>query len=120
MSIPKQVYYAHAVNTYNTLQEAWDISTLTKLGFTVMNPNQPVHDVGYKASGMEYFYNRLDNCDALAFRALPGGAIPAGINKEIAYMRMRNKPVFELPNWIGRHILSVEDTREYLREIGHR
>lgn len=37
----KKVYYAHSLHLYNTPQEKRDIELLEKLGFEVLNPNQP-------------------------------------------------------------------------------
>lgn len=115
-----KIYYAHSISLYNTPQEERDVLALRMLGFSVLNPNAPQHDAGYKAQGMAYFDTLLDECDGLAFRAHPGGAIPAGVAKEISFMKLRGKPIFELPTFVGRQLLSVDDTRDFLKEIGHR
>ena len=115
-----KIYYAHSVSLYNTRQELRDIEILERLGFEVFNPNQPACDAGYQAEGMKYFDRVLDECDALAFRANPGGSINAGVVKEINYMITQGAPVIELPTLVGRQNLSVEDTRTYLKEVGHR
>jgi hypothetical protein len=58
--------------------------------------------------------------DALAFRALPDGRIPAGVYLEVQCAREKLLPVIELPANLSGRQLSVESTREYLREIGVR
>lgn len=116
----KKIYYAHCIAIYKTPQEIRDIVTLEKLGFEVENPNRPEHDAGYRAQGMDYFLRFADECDAIAFRAMPDGAIPAGVAKEISMFVQLGKPVFELPSCITRRTLGVESTREALRECGNR
>ena len=126
----KLVYYAHCMAIYNTPQEKRDVELLESLGFDVLNPNAKEHieevmktqqnklldkdEIGMLV--MEYFSSLVDKCDIVAFRALPDGRIPAGIAKEIK----RGNMVFELPSGILKRTISVEETREYLREAGQR
>ena len=119
-----KIYYAHCQAIYDTPQEKRDIETLEKLRFEVVNPNGPIHqDTARRLkekdpnSVMDYFYKLVAQCDAIAFRALPDGAIPAGIGGEIANLGI---PVIELPSGIKRRVLTVEQTREYLKEVGQR
>jgi hypothetical protein len=58
--------------------------------------------------------------DAVAFRALPDGRIPAGVMLEVELALSRGLPVFELPSNMASRGMSVEATRGYLREIGCR
>lgn len=123
-----KVYYGHCQAIYDTPQEVRDVQTLERLGFIVVNPNSPEHVAKakeMKAAGqadkvMDYFSGLVTECDAMAFRAMPSGAIPAGVAKEIAAAKAAGKPVFELPSSISIRVLSVEQTREYLCEIGQR
>lgn len=115
-----KVYYAHCINLYNTSQEARDVGDLFYLGFEVVNPNMPEHQDGYKKYGMPYFEKFSIICSAVAFRALPDGSIPAGVAAEIQWFRDKSKPIFELPSSILRRVITREQTREYLVEIGHR
>jgi hypothetical protein len=115
-----KIYYAHSVALYDTPQETRDIELLEALGFSVLNPNQLIHSVGYQHAGMSYFESLLDLCGGLAFRGNPGGSVNAGIMYEIDYMQKSEKPIFELPSWVGRHQLSVGETRYLLSELGHR
>ena len=118
-----KVYYAHCMAIYGTPQEARDIATLEALGLTVVNPNTPECDAGYIAQGMDYFKRFVTECDAIAFRAVPDGRIPAGIWREIQMFRESpgvSKPVIELPSSIWERGMSPDATREYLKEIGQR
>lgn len=114
------VYYAHPISLYGTKQEQRDIDTLEALGFSVLNPNSAVHEAGYAEKGMQYFEELVSGCQALAFRAFPDGGIPAGIFKEVNAAKEKNIPVLELPSAMSRRSLSVDATREALREAGCR
>lgn len=113
-------YYAHCLAIYDTPQEKRDINLLESLGFEVFNPNCQECQDGYKDQGMDFFDKILNDCDILAFRSLPDGRIPAGIAGEIAYMVAIARPIFELPSGILKRTISVDETREYLKEAGQR
>jgi len=121
----KKIYYAHCQAIYNTPQEKRDVDLLEELGFEVINPNAPEHIGAVQKmksrephiNVMEYFYSLVKQCDALAFRALPDGSIPAGVGGELNNLSI---PVIELPSGISRRVLTVDQTREYLKEIGQR
>lgn len=115
-----KVYYAHCLAIYNTPQEKRDVSLLESLGFEVVNPNSEECSEGYKREKMDFFKRFSKECDLIAFRATPHGRIPAGIAKEIEMFEQEQKPVIELPSQRVRRVMSVEETREYLREIGQR
>lgn len=120
-----KIYYAHSLALYGTAQERRDVELLELLGFEVENPNQLEHAQGYmkikKEGGnpMDYFVRLVTTCDALAFRGLPTGHIPAGVYKEIRTAENNAMPVFELPCFFNRAV-GVEETRQFLREIGER
>jgi hypothetical protein len=116
----KTVYYAHPMSLYNTKQEARDIVALEEMGFEVINPNQPAHDVGYQGSGMAYFRDLVKSVDVLVFRSFSDGAIPAGVAHEIKEARANGTPVLELPTGVFRRTMNVEETRERLRDNGYR
>ena len=115
-----KVYYAHCTSIYNTAQEERDIETLRSLGFKVVNPNAEGNTENYKKYGMKHFLAMALDCDVIAFRALPDGRIPAGVAKEVRAMLLHDKPVIELPSRISGRGISVDETREYLKEIGQR
>jgi hypothetical protein len=120
-----KVYYAHCLAIYNTPQEERDIKLLADMGFQVENPNQKHHSDAYLkirqegGSPMEYFTDLVQQCDAVAFRGLPGGLIPAGVFKEVSIALEKEMPVIELPCYFNR-ATSVEETRTFLKEIGER
>jgi hypothetical protein len=119
----KTIYYAHSMAIYNKPQEQRDVAMLEAAGFKVMNPNAPEHELAYKAAGglgMHYFEELVNRCDALAFRAHPDGSIGAGMMAEILRAQDSGKPVIELPSNLRRRYLTVDQTREYLREAGQR
>lgn len=120
-----KVYYAHCIAIYNTPQEQRDVALLKALGFEVVNPSEPWVDEALasipKEERMYWFEHFADECDAIAFRGLPmSHIIPAGVAKEINWFMARNKPVIELPWGLTTRVISVDQTREYLREIGKR
>jgi len=124
-----RIYYAHCQSLYGTPQEKRDIHMLMQMGFSVISPSAPEHanrarrlkEHHGSEAVMEYFTLLVkQDADALAFRALPDGSIGAGVAKEIVTAVRFDKPVFELPSCIKRRTLSVEQTREYLHEVGQR
>jgi len=93
---------------------------LEKLGFEVVNPNSGECSEGYKRGGMDYFKRFPQECELIAFRSFPYGRIPAEIAKEIKMFQDAGRPIIELPSGLIKRIISVEETREYLTEIGNR
>lgn len=120
-----KIYYAHCQALYDTPQERRDIETLERLGFVVVNPGAPWVERALlpipKEERMAWFERFADECDAIAFRGLPASdKIPSGVAKEIEWFRQRNKPVIELPSLSLSRIMSLDDTRIYLHEVGQR
>lgn len=115
-----KAYYAHCIAIYDTAQEDRDLTTIRQLGYEPVNPNCPECAEGYKKEGMAFFKKFVDECYVIVFRALPDGAIPAGVASEIEYFVRVGKPVIELPSQMSRRVLSIEQTREYLQEVGQR
>lgn len=114
-------YYAHAMSLYNTPQEARDIKLLEAMGYEVLNPNTPEHNDGCnkRTNPMDYFIELVAlSCDVLAFRAMPDGSITQGVAIEIR--AAAPKPVFELPSGVKRRTLTLDQTRDYLAELGQR
>lgn len=115
----KFCYYAHCTSIYNTPQEQRDIEILEDMGFHVYNPNNVLALQKYREEGMDWFFGVVRGSDVLVFRALPGGDIPAGIAGEIEVAREEGIPVLQLPSHTAK-VLSVEETRNYLKEVGQR
>lgn len=115
-----KVFYAHCKSIYNTPQEERDIAILQSLGFDVINPNSKYHDEQYALKGMAYSGELITQVDAVAFRSLPEGHISAGVAYEIETANRQGKVVIELPSYSHRHIMDVDETRQYLHEVGER
>jgi hypothetical protein len=110
------------MSIYHTKQESRDLDLISKLfpNDNLYNPSlDKVSEQGYKEFGMDYFLNIVKSCDLLIFRPLPNGDIPAGVYKEIQAARDNNISILELPSFYKRK-LSIENTRNYLKEIGFR
>ena len=117
-----RVYYAHCTSIFDSSQEERDLVLLRRMGWDVYNPNNEECSRGYEREGMEFFGQLLSSgrFDALVFRALPDGSIPAGVMSEINIAKKNVMPVMEIPSGLSRRGLSVDQTREYLREVGSR
>lgn len=123
-----KVYYAHSMHLYGTKQELRDVDLLQKLGWEVLNPNMPetqqaVEDYRKKYGDervMEYFFDLVEQCEIFAFRAHPDGKIPSGVGWELKTAIGLDKLIIELPSLFSTRILSIEDTREYLKLLGQR
>lgn len=126
-----KAYYAHCKAIYGTPQEARDVALIAKLGFEVVNPASV--EVGTRFNTwlstcwdhtdegkMSFFLELVSLSDAVIFRALPDGSIPSGVAKEVLHAKSLGVPVLELPSQVTRRLLSLEQTREYLTEIGER
>jgi len=113
------LYYAHCMAIYGTPQEKRDIDLLESNNFGVYNPNSEFCQNGYSEYGMNFFRPIILACDGLVFRGNPDGSIPAGIAKEVA-IAQEHRFILELPCGITRRTMSVEETREYLKESGQR
>ncbi len=115
-----KIYYAHCMSLYGSDQETRDLLMFEALGWEVENLNSPEHGKKYGKYGMPYFTDLARGCDALVFRANPDGSVPAGIATEVRDAITNQIPVFELPCGLLRRTLTVEQTREYLKEVGYR
>lgn len=116
----KKLYYAHAICIYDSKQESRDLDVLEEVfdEYLVVNPNSKYVKENYQGD-MDFFKNMVQECSLLVFRALPNGKIPAGIAKEIDFANEASIPVIELPCYTGR-VMTVDDTRLFLKEIGAR
>lgn len=115
-----KIYYARPISLYNTKQEERDLLLLTQLSLDILNPNKAELQRRYDIEGMDVFTSAVKDCDALAFRSFQDGKISAGVKKEIDAALELGKPVIELPTITSVRVLSVDDTREYLKLLGSR
>jgi hypothetical protein len=115
---------------YNTPQEERDIKTLQSLGLEVINPNTKEISEKFNnllKSQMPYdrafdivFKELVRQCEVFAFKALPDSKISSGVALELDEAKRYNKIIIELPSSINQRTLSIEATKEYLRDIGER
>ena len=114
-----KVYYAHPISLFGTPTQKRDMELLEALGLEIINPDDEEKQAGYESNGIEYFKEVVARADVVAFRAFPDGTIGAGVVMEITEYT-EGKPVIEIPTGINKRALTVDQTRETLREIGHR
>jgi len=123
-----RVYFAHPVNTYDTILEKFFLEYFSKYNeFEIVNPNKPEHQEGYKKEGMEYFKKLVQSCDKLYAFSFGDNSIGAGIAKEMDWMYEKGGTVVFLPFFSKYEeqvvsncdkqfkVLSVEETRAKLR-----
>ena len=116
-----KIYYARPISLYGSKQEERDLLELGKIpNADIVNPDKKELAERYKIEGMNVFLQAVTDCDALAFRSFPNGEISAGVAKEINKAYELGKLVIELPSITSKRILSVDDTREYLKLLGNR
>ncbi len=120
-------YFAHPVSDYGGSERQRNaIAALEAAGWTVENPDTPIHQAAYRQHGMTHFIEVVEGCDALAFMRFPDGAIGAGVAKEIERALQCRKSVFDVSPGTLLHgigdmmpepILTVEETRSRLKPI---
>jgi hypothetical protein len=116
----KTCYYAHSMAIMNTAQEARDIDLIQRIGYLVINPFDDLYQAAYQKDGIDSLKLVVWSCDVLAFRSHLDMAIGAGVGKEIEWAAEKNIPIFELPSMMFSRIISVAETKEYLKETGQR
>ncbi|HTY46365.1 MAG TPA: hypothetical protein VMB46_01720 [Methanomassiliicoccales archaeon] len=105
----ERLYFAHALNTYNTLYEQAALSLIahTFPGVEIVNPNRPEHQAGYNAwrertatsrdehKGMDYFYDEvLPGCSGSVGMPFLDGRYGLGVAGELAKTAKSGKPVY--------------------------
>ena len=122
----KKIYYAHGVYLYGTRQENRDLHQIERMfpNRELYNPNNPEAKKAYSSlvgcMKMRYFYDIIiSSCNILIFRSTPYGRIPAGVAAEIKTADDCGIPIIELPSVLNR-TMSIEETGQYLYEIGNR
>lgn len=115
----KKAYYACCMSIGREQCDR-DKKLIHKLGYELSNPPFDIAQEEYKKQGMAYFLRFVEESDAIFFRALPDGKIPAGVSTEIRWALGNGIPVLELPNSITARTMTVEETREYLEDVGYR
>jgi hypothetical protein len=85
-----KIYYARPMSYYDTQFDNDTIKMLQKLGFEVVNPNNPWLSANAKVSGMTEFIKLVKTCDALAFYSFPDHKIGAGVANEDLYLEFND------------------------------
>lgn len=116
----KKVYYARPINIYGTKEDERNLNLIKSLGFEIHDPYKPELQQEYKTEGMSVFFKEIKKCDILIFKSLYNGKITAGVYKEIKFALDNNIKVIEIPSINNDRVLSVEDTRLFLKNIGYR
>lgn len=111
-----KAYYARPITLYGTPQEQRDEDLIRALGFEPID----VKKEDYQGQGMDVFKPLVEGAKALFFRSFPDMSIGAGVAKEIAWAKVSNLPIVELPHLFERRILSVDETRRMLAYQGKR
>lgn len=127
-----KIYFAHPVTDYGTERQAkaiagiedYFIADLGFRSFKIENPDQPHHQAGYAAQGMEYFLSVLQGCTHLAFMRFPDGSVGSGVATEVLWAHTCCLNVYEV--FDGRiypaphmptPLLTVEETRATIARI---
>ena len=113
-------YFARPVNFYDSAQDYADRKIIQQLGLEICDPSGAEHDHNYKRLGMNYFLSMIEGCDLVILRATESGKITAGVAKEINFAKSIGLPVLEIPNLSNGRVMSVDETRKYLKEKGLR
>lgn len=121
-----KIYFAHPVTDYGTERQARALAgirahfvdDLGRRHLEIENPDQPHHQAGYDAGGMEYFKRVVEACSHLAFMRFPDGSIGSGVGREIRWAQVANLHLYEvfdgrLYHFDGKPtpILTVDETR---------
>jgi hypothetical protein len=124
----KKVYYAHPMYLYGKPQEKRDVQLLEDLGFDIINPGADDYQEKFLEwnrdnkpdDPMDFFYDSIDECEIVAFRANPDLRVSAGTWGEVNYAKRCGKLIIELPVLLSARGLSIDDTRELLKLLGQR
>lgn len=120
----KTAYYARCMSLYGTVQEARDLNLIKTLTFSpiAFPPQEQIDEAKSRGEDvMETIFKPLVfKSSVMFFRALPDGRLPAGVFKEVMWAREFKLPCVELPSGILSRGMTVEQTREYLHEVGQR
>lgn len=120
-------YYSHGMHIFDTPQETRDIDIIKALGYSVMNPNveyaayqfnEALQTMDYPEAFEYVFGAMIKDSDIVIFRSHPDGSIPFTTSKEIELAEKFDKIVIELPSGILKRKLNIDETEEYLKEIG--
>ena len=115
----KTIYFARPTALYDSPSDIRGYAVLLSAGYQIVDPNSPLHQLGYRASGMSWFLSLIeDEADALAYMTYPDGSIGAGVAREILEAHLHGLPVYRivdrellLETEMPQRILSIAQTR---------
>lgn len=123
--LPKRVYFAHPMSTYNTDLEQKCLERIHKKfpDYEIVNPNGRVHQEACRLTSMEYFKLLVDYCDVVVALPYADGKYGAGVAYEMQMAFQRRKPVYRtdgksiaLENFFKVRPLTIEETSKRNRE----
>jgi len=113
----EKIYFLHPENLYNTPQEERDLNLIKYLwpDASIYNPNSKKDEQKYKEYGIEWFLDRIADCQLIIFRRFIDGKIGVTDLIKIKYGTVDCAiPILELPIILESQQLSINDTMEYL------
>ena len=118
----KLAYYARPISVDDSPQETRDHDLIRAIGYEPYPVGEAKEKILalYKTAGMLAFKASVEDSNLLIFRAFPDGSIGAGVAQEIGWAIDAGIPVVEFPRQVARRTLSVDETREMLKELGQR
>ncbi|GLQ53579.1 hypothetical protein [Devosia nitrariae] len=113
------IYFARPSALYDTPADVRAYAVLLTGGYRILDPNQPIHQLGYRATGMAWFLSLIeDEADALAYMTYPDGSVGAGVAREILEAHLHGLPVYRIVDrelvaetGMPARILSIAETR---------
>jgi hypothetical protein len=113
------IYFARPTSLYDTPADIRGYAALISAGYRIVDPNTPLHQLGYKANGMSWFLSVIeDEADALAYMTYLDGSVGAGVAREILEAHLHGLPVFRIVDRelvpeteMPKLILSIAQTR---------
>jgi hypothetical protein len=115
-------YYARPIVIDGSQQELLDIETIRRIGYEPypFEEQREQAKQQYITEGLSIYKDYVRQSDLLVFRAFPDGSIGAGVAQEIAWAEEFVLPILELPRQLRRRSMSIDDTRQLLKEMGRR
>lgn len=111
-----KIYFAHSVNDFNTLREAWALSLIKEFypGVEIVNPaklaggrkTKLISKVcidgkkrKYYVTDMDYYLKKVCECDIFIYtRRKCNGFISQGVRKELSVAKENHKRIYLLAN----------------------
>ena len=115
-----KAFYSRPINLYGTKEDQRNIDLIKSLGYEVIDTESEEIQVKYLKNGMDVFFDLIKKSDALFFKCALNMQITQGVYKQIVFANENEIPVFEIPTILNSRVMSLEDTRTYLKLTGKR